>query len=335
MLHHITRVAFIASCLAFVPLAAAQETAPASNVDLTAALSQVRWQGAPPTLDMVKDKSSIVFVYATWCPKCNEWSGELMQQVKAAAVEQPVTVFAINADATSPGAGYAVERGLVGPNIIHGSDARIPARLGLNSELFKFVAFDPAGKMIERGEGGSFYPRANGKDYVLAKKLNDGAFPGEFAVLSKEMSPQLKQLLWPVELGQPINDKSLIRLRGQVPADQQDDFNTAIRDYLAKALAKCEEGAAGDVPQQIAAYPQAKQLAERFASTSQGKKARTIVTKLDEDPQFKKEVSAATAYQKALASGTPAAAKRALIKVANRFEGTHFGKLASEQAAAQ
>jgi hypothetical protein len=256
----------------------------------------------------------------------------LLQQVKAAAVEQPVTVFAINADATSPGAGYAVERGLVGPNIIHGSDAKIPAKLGLTSELFKFVAFDPAGKMIERGEGGSFFPRADGKDYVLAKKLNDGAYPGEFAVLSKEMSPQLKQLLWPVELGQPINDKSLVKMRGQLPADQHSDFNNAIREYLNKHLAQCEEGAGGAVPQQIQALVSAKMLAERFATTPQGKKARAIVTKFDEDPQFKKEIAAATAYQKAVASGTPPATKRAMIKVAKRFEGTHYGQLASEQA---
>jgi hypothetical protein len=97
-------------------------------------------------------------------------------------------------------------------------------------------------------------------------------------------------------------------------------------------LAKCEADAQGEVPQQIEAHASAKLLAERFGTTKQGKQAKTIVAKFDEDPKFKVEASAALAYQKAAASPTPAAQKRALIKVANRFEGTHYGKLASEQA---
>jgi thiol-disulfide isomerase/thioredoxin len=317
------------------PLLAQEAPAAAAptNVNLVSALSQVRWQAAPPTAEVIKDKSSVVLVYATWCPKCNEWSQDLFAQVKQAASDQPVTIFAINADKTSPGSRYALERGFVAPNIIHGFDPGMPARLGFDSDLFKFAAFDSTGKSIDRGEGGSFYTRATGKEFVLASKIREGTYPGEFAILSREMSPELKQLLWPVELGQPITDKTLLKLRNQLPAEQHTDFNSAIRAYLDKQITRCETGVQGEVPQQIEAYSSAKLLAERFGSTPQGRKARGIVTSFDEQDQFKKELSAATAYQKTVATGgTPAALKRALIKVANRFEGTHYGNVAKEQA---
>ncbi len=334
MLQHLNRLALFLTALSFCATTFAQATAPAepAEVDLVAALGSVRWQAAPPTMDMVKGKSSIVVIYATWCPKCNEWSPGLLQELKEAAVESPVTVFAINADETSPGASYAIERGLVGPNIVHGSDSKIDERLGFTSELFNFVAFNAEGKPIERGYMGSRVQTPAGVKFSIGHKVATGAYPGEFAILSKEMSPQLKQMLWPVELGQAINDKSLMKMRGQLPAAEHDDFNGAIRQYLDKHLANCEAGSQGEVPQQIEAHASAKLLAERFATTKQGKKAKTIVAKFDEDPQFKKETSAAIAYQKALASATPAAQKRALVKVANRFDGTHYGKVASEQA---
>jgi hypothetical protein len=328
----ITGVGVLLFLLAASATSRGQDAQPASEANLASALSRVRWHGAPPSADIVKGKSSIVVVYATWCPKCNEWSTNFFKQVKEAAIEQPVTVFAINADKTSPGPGYAAERGFVGPNIVHGSDAGMPARLGFTSELFKFAAFDTAGELIERGEGGSYYEAPTGNVFVLANNLREGKYPGEFAILSREMSPQLKQLLWPVELGQPINDKSLVKLRGQLPANQHEAFNVAIDEYLDKHLARSEEGVAGDVPQQIEAHSLATVLAERFATTPQGKKARAMVTKFDEDAKFKQELAAAAAYRKAVAGGTPAAMKRALVKVAKRFEGTHYGKLASEQS---
>jgi hypothetical protein len=282
---------------------------------------------------MLKNKSTVVLVYAAWCPKCNEWSPELFKQLREASVESPVTIFAINADKTEPGFSYVAERGLVGVNIIHGYDADMPTRLGLGSELFNFAAFDPTGKMIDRGQAGMFLPSATGKSFTLPTKIRGGGYPGEFAILKREMAPPLKQLLWPIELGQPVTDRALTKLRGKLPADLHEDFNAAIRDYLDNNLKRCEEGAAGDVPQQIEASLSASVLAERFSTTPQGKKAREIATKFSKDEQFKKEQSAALAYQKATAAGgSPAAMKRALSKIANRFAGTHYGDLAGQQA---
>jgi hypothetical protein len=136
-----------------------------------------------------------------------------------------------------------------------------------------------------------------------------------------------------MELGQPTTDRSLTKLRNQLPEGEHDGFNQAIRGYLDKQLKHCEEGATAEVPQQIEAHGTAKLLAERFSSTPQGKKAREIVTKFGENEQFKKEQSAALAYQKAMAtSANPSAVKRALVKVSTRYPETHFGKLASEKA---
>ena len=331
---HVAGLSFAVVVMLSAAFAVAQEAAPAAvDINLVAALSNVRWQGQPPTAEMIQNKSSVVLVYAAWCPKCNEWSPELFKQIKEAALESPVTVFAINADKTEPGFSYVAERGLVAPNIIHGYDPGMPARLGFESELFNYVVFDPTGKPIEKAYAGMRQQTATGIVHTVAAKARSGGYPGEFAILSREMSPQLKQLLWPIELGQPVTDKALTKLRGKLPADQHSGFNTAIRDYLDKHLKRCEEGAAGEVPQQIEAYNSAKLLAERFSTTTQGRKAREIVTNFDDDEQFKKEQFAAVAYQKAAAGGgSPSAMKRSLVKLGNRFAGTHYGDLASQQA---
>lgn len=40
------------------------------------ALASVQWAGPSIALDQLGDKSALLLVYATWCPRCNVWSGE-------------------------------------------------------------------------------------------------------------------------------------------------------------------------------------------------------------------------------------------------------------------
>lgn len=325
-------VVMLAECL--LPAQAPPLQAPGpKNVNLPGALSRVRFTGPVPTLEALDGKSCVVMVYASWCPKCNEWSPELFAQLKAAAVEKPVVVFAINADQTTRGVRYAVERGLVGPNIVHGDDPTIVKRLGLDSELFKFAVFNPQGQLAELGNGGSFYSRGQQKDFVIANKIREGKIPGEFALLSLTMSDPVKEALWPVEMGQPVTDKSLLKLRAGLPEDNQDEFNQAIRGFLDKRLSQCEAAASGDAPAQIKAYQLAGGLAKSFGTTPQGRQAKAIVAKFEESTQFKKEIAAGKYYERTMQTGgTPAAMRRALMKVANRFEGTYYGDLAAKTA---
>ena len=332
------RAVLVASVLATVLTASvwAQQPGPQvaalgePSIDLKGAMANVRFASNVP-IEAIEGKTAVVLVYASWCPKCNQWSPELFAQLKAAAEQSPVVVFAVNADKITRGARVAVDNGFTGPNIIHGDDPTIVKRLGLESELFKYAVFGPDGKMIDKGSGGSFYTRTEKKDYVLASKVRTGSYPGQFSILKKDMAPEVKQALWPVEMGQPITDKSLLTLRNQMPDDFHDEFNLAIRDFLNKHIKRCQEGINGDVPQQIKAFTLAEVLAKRFGTTPQGRQAQAIVTKFEDDEQFRKELAAAKYYERTLATAQASGSFRSLLKVARRFEGTYYGDLAAKQ----
>lgn len=72
----------------------------------------------------------------------------------------------------------------------------------------------------------------------------------------------------------------------------------------------------------------------RFKNTPQGKKAREVVAYLEADNQFKRELAAKKVYEGTVRTADPARRNGLLRSVAQRFEGTHFGKLAEEEAAA-
>jgi len=281
----------------------------------------------------MQGKSTIVLVYATWCPKCNQWSGPLFEQVRDAAANAPTNVIAINVDGGFSG-GYVQKREFIGPNIYHGHDPSMTKKLGLKSDLFNYVVFGPDGKMVERGSAGMRVGVGDKTMFTIAAKLIGGKYPGEFRIFTKEMSPEVKQVLAPIEVGQPITEKRILAARGKLDEPQQEELNAAIRGYLDKYVEKCREGSKGDIPAQIEAYELAEAVSESFGSTTQGKQCQAYIDQKDADPDFKKEMSAAKAYQGTLrkAAANPRSAPRMMKVIASRFDGTHYGDLAAKVA---
>jgi len=307
----------------------------AAGPTLEQALGNVAWKGNLPNPEMVEGKSSIVLLYATWCPKCNNWSGELFRQLVEAASKQPVVVFAINCG-KSFDANYIAQRNFMGPNVFHGLAPGLHKPLGFQSDLFQYVIFSPDGKLARRGTAGSFFPGGpTGKEFVLARLLNsEGDKMGEFKVLNSDMPEQMRQIFWPVELGAPFTEKTLLTARRRLPEEMHDTFNGVISSYLQRQLQRCKDLYAGDMGEKIEAYELAKEIMAGFSGTPQGRQCRTFVTTMDGDKDFKVEIAASKAYAYAVrkVKVSPASLKREMTKVASRFEETHFGRLAAQAA---
>ena len=44
-------------------------------------LGAVQWKGPTPSLESMRGKTVVLLIYATWCPKCNAWSGDFLGQL--------------------------------------------------------------------------------------------------------------------------------------------------------------------------------------------------------------------------------------------------------------
>ena len=297
-------------------------------------LASVRWAGRAPSLEALQGKTVVLLIYATWCPKCNAWSGDFFKQLKEAIKDRPIVVLAVNADSSPSGVmRYITERAFLAPNILHGYDPTMPKRCGFESNLYKYLLIGPDGRLLERESAGRFFPLPQGKQFVLGKKLSEMKEPGKFALLEKQMSEPVKQILWPIELGRPANEKALAKARDALAPDDQKQLDTAIDAFLDKASKSIQELAAGDLAAKMEAYRKADALASSFKLNEKGKEARKLVIEMNKDRQFKRELAAKKYYERSqrMAAANPALRARLMQGVAKRFKGTHFGDRAAEE----
>ncbi len=300
------------------------------NATLDEALSSVRWQGRVPSPESIGDKTPIVLVYATWCPKCNVWSPELFADLKEAVADKPVVLFAINADETTRGVSYALERNLVGPNIFHGDDPSIVQRLGLQTELFRYSVFKD-GVQASRESAGSYFPMDNGtKEFAIVRQVSTG-LDGSFSILTADMSQPLKELLWPAEIGSRLDERSLISMRKKMQEPLASEFNTAVGGYLDRQIEKIKQSRQGTIPEQIEGYELADKVATDFKSTPQGRACRDLVNKLDEDETFQNELTAKKLYDQGMQkANSPVTLRRMMGRVISRYAETHYGQEAQK-----
>ncbi len=296
-------------------------------------LDSVRWVGPAASLEMLRGKTVVALVYATWCPKCNAWSGDFFGQLREAIKDKPVVVLAINADKSPAGVSqYVATRGFFAPNVLHGYDPTITARLGFQSNLYNYVLIGPDGALLKKGSAGSFYNLPEGKKFALPTDLARSNTLGRFNVLTEEMSKEVKELLWPMELGN-VSEASLKKARNKLPAEQKKELNAAVFRFLDGQLQQMRDLSKGEVPDQFRAYEKASVLATMFRATKQSKEAKKLLAELNRDKQFKRELGAKKFYQRSLslAAANPARRTALLRSVAKRFDGTYYGRQAKEQ----
>jgi thiol-disulfide isomerase/thioredoxin len=274
----------------------------------------------------------VLLVYATWCPKCNDWSGELFSQLKEAIAEKPVVVLAINAD-NSPARAkpYVAQRQFVAPNILHGHDSTIDKRLGFESNLFRYMLVGPDGNIQGNGSAGSFTPGDGGKQFALVRRLEGADDLGTFDFIAPGMSPEARKVLWNMELGFG-DERALKAAQGQLDSAQQAEIDQGIEKFLDGQIALIRKNYKGTLEERLTAYDAADRLSQMFQHTPQNKKAKQVVTFMEQDSDFKREAAAKRAYDKVLArtAGDPRRRGTMLRAVGRRFEGTHYGEMAAQ-----
>lgn len=313
-------LAIVAVGLLSAATARAADVAPETAFLETLPLGEVKWATAAPNMKSLEDKTVIVLIWASWCPKCNQWSGDLFTELKGAIQGKPVVILAINADSTpNKIEDYVTERGFFAPNVLFGYDPNIKQKLGLDSELFRYFRYDPKGKLATYG----FAPQLPG-ELKSAKDL------GKFRILPEDPSEAVAAALWPLELG-VISDGAITKARKSLSNDDKAKVDASLNAYLAReieAAAKLQEGGAED---KFHAYDRAAALAGSFKTSAEGKKAKEIVLALDKDSAFKREAAAKKAYEGLMQKTAiaPAMRDKMLRALAQRFSGTIYGKKAA------
>ena len=318
-----------------VPAAETAAAGPAPQAPLAQALSSVQWAGPSVTLEALRGKSALVLVYATWCPKCNVWSGDLFAQLKQAAWAKPVVVLAVNADDSPASAQrYLTERGFFAPNIFHGYDPSITQRLGFQSNLFQYVLVGPDGSVAGRGQAGAFYQTPQGQQFALAADLAKNNHLGELDFITPEMSDEVKLLFWPWELGGG-SETALRSVQKKLRPEQREEVDAAVNRYLDARIERIRGLYKGTVEERFEAYETAVALSGTFKNAEQSQKAKQVVAYMEKDEQFNRELGAKKAYDGAMAraTGQPGREARYLRSVAKRFADTHYGKLAEAAVA--
>ncbi|MBN1396266.1 MAG: TlpA family protein disulfide reductase [Pirellulales bacterium] len=301
--------------------------------DATPSLDAVKWADGPVSFQALRGKTVVVLVYATWCPKCNKWSGELFAQLIKAIADKPVVVLAINAD-KSPHKikEYLTQRGFFAPNVIHGYDPSMPGRLGFQSNLFLYVQYRPDGALGGRGQAGSYIAGSDPKQFVLPAKLAADNDLGSFSLLKPEMSDALKQAIWPLEIGR-LPDASSVAAGQRLSREDRKEFDAALEKHLGEKLRCVAELAKGTPIEQFEAYDEANRIAALFKNTEQGKEARRLAAELGKDKDFRRELAAKRAYDRAMksAAAKPNLGERIVKAFIKRFKGTYYAELAEKE----
>ena len=298
-------------------------------------LDLVMWNGPAPDLNAIKGKSVLLFIYATWCPKCNDWSGELFQQLMMASANRPVVILAVNADEKDPTLNYVKERRFNAPNILHGYDPTLPMRMGYKSNLFRYVWIGPDGLVKEEGYMGSSTPvnpdDRNGQQiYTLAKKLHEEKELGSFDLIQPDLPPAAAAMLWPLELGQPIDGGLLNKASRQLKGEQKENFDKVLTGYLDAQLGKMKTLSEGEISDKLEAYAKAEPFTKQFRAFPQSKEVREILDNLKKDRDFKKELSAKLLYDKATSKGVDPKRRQGMLRgLVRRFEGTYYATKAA------
>ena len=303
-------------------------------------LEGVTWAGPAVTLSDLRGKSVVILVYATTYQPEIDWPAEFLAQLKAAAQNKPVVILAINADKkTDLDLSFMNARDFNGPNILHGRDPLLPARLRLESEFFSYLLIDPRGKVAESGDASEHF--ADGKEtrYALPWKIANSKDLGELQIIDAGMPAKIKRLLWPYELGRVPTDTDLKKVRKGLNADEQKLVDKAFDRYLDAEVKTIRQGAKGQIEERLSAFERAKGLYAAFRSKAQAEQLKEVGSQLNQDAEFKKQWAAKQAYDKVLRQC--AAAKNAVTirprlmqGLAKQYHDTLYGEIAAHDGKA-
>ena len=294
-------------------------------------LAGVTWDGSAADLSALRGKTVVVLTYVTWCPICNGWAPDMLSQLSQAIEGKPVVVLAVATDVGPQEAKqYLVNKKFVGPNIFYGSDANLATAFGFENKFFNYVILNPEGQIAFKGDAGGCYDKAGGKQYVAPLDLAKQKDLGKFQFISTDMSPDLKDALWPIELGvESPNQQHLKKIEKSVSGEDRARLKKTIDGFMEAELENGAKLAVGAVDDRLLALDKASQLATNFKATPAGVEAKKILADLNKDKSLKKEAAAKQAFEHALQSGDPQR-RTQMQAVAKRFPDTFYGQQAAK-----
>ena len=320
--------------MVLAPPVGAQDAAPGLAPP---SFSGVAWAGPTASPSALAGKTVVVVTYVTWCPKCNAWSGNMLTEIKDAIADKPVVVYAISTD-TPPAEAvqYMQTRGFIGPNIFHGHDPTIAKRFGFQSQFFNYAVINPEGKVARSGTAGGQIGDGKMPEYDVARELMGVQDFGKFRFLKPEMSADLKNRLWLVELGaSKALNRDLKKMEKGLTTEDRDLLRTTVKEFVAAEVMSLDELSQSDeVGDKLAALDKAIFLNTQFASTPEGKRAKEVLAELNGDKTLKQESLAKKQYEKTMQIADQDKRARALDLLGKKFADTQFGKHASEAAQA-
>jgi hypothetical protein len=153
------------------------------------------------------------------------------------------------------------------------------------------------------------------------------------------MPAKIKRLLWPYELGRLPSASDLQKLRTGLDEEEQKVVDVAFDRYLDAEVKRIRAGAAGSAEERLSAFERAKRLYATFRTRTQAEDFKELGSQLYQDPEFKKELAARQAYDKALqqsAATRDAAALRPRLMqaLARQYKDTFYGELAAHDGKA-
>jgi|GEM_PF-1484479 len=302
----------------------------------TPSLDSVEWTGPGISLDNLRGKTVVILPFVTWCPKCNVWAPEMLDQISTAIKDKPVVVIAVATDVdAAQGKAFIVKKGLTGLNVFYGANPKMNEQLGLEAaNLWNYAWINPQGAVKTKGAAGASLPNGDKKEFIVPRQINTASDLGKFEFMTPEMSPAVKEIVWSIELGDVatlVKVSQKRNLRG-LAKDDQDELAAMSTKFLDGQVSAAKELASGDIPKRIQAYDKASRVSAAFASTSQGKEAKKIATELTSDSSFRRELTARKLYDQgvAKAAGDDAKLAKNMHVVAQRFPDTYFGGLAKQ-----
>ena len=290
-------------------------------------------------VEALRGKTVIILVYAPH-PDAEQWAAPFFEKLKEAIRDKPIVVLAI--DASKKGDAdfaYAKAKGCSAPNIILGRDLAMPARLGLECEFFEYARVDPEGQLAEATFAGVCWGKRPAGTPLpkmgLLQTLEIRAYHhyplGSFRLLTDDMTPKVKHLLWPLELGRYMPESSLKAAKHKLTEEEQQCIDKTLDRFLAAQIDALEKLCQGEPAERLRCYEKAAALAAVYKGRDEAGKADAMVKELARDAKFKRELAAKRAFQKAMqqAGDDLAAQARSMARLAKSFKGTYYGQLAA------
>ncbi len=300
-------------------------------------LAGVTWADAPITWEALRGKAVIVLVYAPQ-PDSETWVAPFFEKLKKTIHDKPIVVLAIDASKNGDaGFAYAKAKGCSAPNIILGRDPAMPARFSPECEPFEYAFVAPEGEAImsapasRRGRPARECVKGTGLVEWLEECGKDRRYEGSFHVLTEEMTPKMKRLLWPLELDRYVSESSLKAAKNKLTEDERQGIDKALDEFLAAELDAVTRFSRGEPAERLLAYEKASSLAAVYKGRDEAKKAQEVAKELGRDAKFRRELAAERTFQKLMrkAGDDRGAQSQAKAAVAKSYQGTYYGQLAA------